>query len=44
MTEPSDSRASMQALLQRLWAAIRRYKGMVATMLVFGFFEAAFTA
>ena len=33
----------MQALLQRLWAAIRRYKGMVATMLVFGFFEAAFT-
>jgi subfamily B ATP-binding cassette protein MsbA len=33
----------MRALLQRLWAAIRRYKGMVATMLVFGFFEAAFT-
>jgi ABC-type multidrug transport system fused ATPase/permease subunit len=33
----------MRALLRRLWAAIRRYKGMVATMLVFGFFEAAFT-
>ena len=43
MSEPSDSRASFQALLRRLWAAVVRYKGMVATMLAFGFLEAFFT-
>lgn len=43
MTEPSDSRAALRALLRRLWAAIVRYKGMVATMLAFGFLEALFT-
>lgn len=43
MTATSDSRASIQALLHRLWAAVVRYKGMVAAMLAFGFLEAFFT-
>ena len=43
VTEPSDSRASLRALLHRLWAAVVRYKGMVAAMFAFGFLEAAFT-
>ena len=38
MTEPVDeSRADFRALTQRIWAAVVRYKGMVAVMLVFGF-------
>ncbi len=43
VSDPSDSRASVQALLRRLWAAIVRYKGMVVAMLAFGFLEAMFT-
>ena len=43
MTEPSDPREALRSLLRRLWAAIVRYRGMVATMLLFGFLEAAFT-
>jgi subfamily B ATP-binding cassette protein MsbA len=43
VTELSDSRASFKALLRRLWAAIRTYKGMVAAMLAFAALEAAFT-
>ena len=43
VTETQDPRADFRALLRRLWAAIVRYKGMVAAMLVFGFLEAAFT-
>jgi ABC-type multidrug transport system fused ATPase/permease subunit len=38
-----DSRANFRALLNRLWAAICRYKGMVAAMVAFGVLEAAFT-
>jgi len=41
--EPVDSRADFRALMQRIWAAVVRYKGMVAVMLVFGFLEALFT-
>lgn len=33
----------MRALFRRLWAAICRYRGMVAAMLAFGFLEALFT-
>ena len=40
---PAASRAPFRALLRRLWAAICRYKGMVAAMLAFGFLEAVFT-
>lgn len=43
MTEPIDHGADFRALLHRLWAAIVRYKGMVAAMLAFGFLEAVFT-
>lgn len=43
VTESPNSRASVRALLRRLWAAIVHYKGMVAAMFVFGFLEAAFT-
>jgi ABC-type multidrug transport system fused ATPase/permease subunit len=43
VTEPSDPREALRSLLRRLWAAIVRYRGMVATMLLFGFLEAAFT-
>ncbi len=43
MTETSESRASVRALLRRLWAAIVHYRGLVAAMLAFGFLEAAFT-
>ncbi|MCB9883880.1 MAG: ABC transporter ATP-binding protein [Planctomycetes bacterium] len=43
MTEPTDSRAHVRALLQRLWAAVVRYRGMVAAMIAFGFLEAFFT-
>ncbi len=44
MTEPvDDPRNDFRALLRRLWAAIVRYKGMVAVMFVFGVFEALFT-
>jgi subfamily B ATP-binding cassette protein MsbA len=43
VTEPMDSRADFRALLHRLWAAIVRYKGMVAAMFLFGVLETAFT-
>jgi ABC-type multidrug transport system fused ATPase/permease subunit len=43
VSEPSDSRDAMRALLRRLWAAVVRYKGMVAAMFAFGLFEALFT-
>ena len=43
MTEPTDSRAHVRALLRRLWAAVVRYRGMVAAMIAFGFLEALFT-
>jgi ABC-type multidrug transport system fused ATPase/permease subunit len=43
VSEPSDSRDAMRALLRRLWAAVVRYKGMVAAMFAFGAFEALFT-
>ncbi len=43
MTETTDSRADVKALLHRLWAAVVRYRGMVAAMLAFGFLEALFT-
>jgi len=43
VTETPDPRAAFRALLARLWAAIVRYKGMVAVMLAFGFLEAIFT-
>ena len=38
-----DRSSSLRALVRRIWAAIVRYRGMVAAMLVFGFLEAAFT-
>jgi ABC-type multidrug transport system fused ATPase/permease subunit len=43
VTEPVESRDRVRALLRRLWAAIVRYRGMAALMLVFGFLEAFFT-
>jgi ABC-type multidrug transport system fused ATPase/permease subunit len=43
VTDGIDSRADVRALLRRLWAAIVRYRGMVAAMLAFGFLEAVFT-
>ncbi|MBL8723852.1 MAG: ABC transporter ATP-binding protein [Planctomycetes bacterium] len=43
MTDSSEARASMRALLRRLWAAILRYRGMVAAMVAFGCLEALFT-
>lgn len=43
MSDPSDPRASLRALLARLWAAIVRYRGMVAVMLACGLLEAVFT-
>lgn len=43
MSDSAEARASMRALLQRLWAAIVRYKGMVAAMVAFGCLEAVFT-
>jgi len=43
VSETPDPRAAVRALLQRLWAAFRRYRGMVAAMLGFGFLEALFT-
>jgi len=43
VTEDSESRSHVRALMHRLWAAIGRYKGMVAAMIAFGFLEAAFT-
>lgn len=39
----ADPRASVKALLRRLWAAIVRYRAMVLAMIGFGFLEAAFT-
>lgn len=43
MTETVDSRDDFRALLRRLWAAVLRYRGMVAVMFVFGALEAVFT-
>jgi ABC-type multidrug transport system fused ATPase/permease subunit len=43
VTETDDSREAFRALMRRLWAAIVRYKAMVAAMVVFGFLEATFT-
>jgi len=43
VTEATDSRSRVRALMHRLWAAIVHYKGMVAAMIAFGFLEAAFT-
>lgn len=36
-------RSDVKALLRRLWAAVVRYRGMVAAMIAFGFLEAIFT-
>jgi subfamily B ATP-binding cassette protein MsbA len=43
VTEVSSTSAHSKALLRRLWEAVLRYRGMVATMLLFGFLEAVFT-
>lgn len=43
VTPVPDSRAPLSSLLRRLWAAVLQYRGMVATMLIFGFLEALFT-
>lgn len=43
VTESSDPRASMRALVRRLWEAVLRHRGMVAAMLAFSFLEAFFT-
>jgi len=43
VTESPDPRASMRALMRRLWDAVLRHRGMVAAMLAFSFLEALFT-
>lgn len=43
VTPVPDSRAPLSSLLRRLWGAVLQYRGMVATMLMFGFLEALFT-
>ncbi len=43
MTETTAADSGLRPLLRRLWAAIVRYKGTVAVMLLFGVLETAFT-
>ncbi len=43
MTDSSVRQGDVAALLRRIWAAVLRYRAMVAGMLVFGFLEAVFT-
>jgi ATP-binding cassette, subfamily B, bacterial MsbA len=43
VTESMATPSSVQLLLRRIWAAIVRYRAMVAAMVVFGVLEAAFT-
>ena len=43
VTETPETPGNMQAMLRRIWAAIVKYRGMVAAMVLCGVLEALFT-
>ena len=43
MSVPQDGRRDIQALLSRIWAAVVRYRRMVAAMVVLAVLQTVFT-